>query len=338
MSTLATVIYHLRNLLSTDDAPDVNAARDLLHSELVEAALERDKLVSGDTALCVGSALVQEAVSSMNPGPERERLEHASRNLLRAGIVHQSPDWSLLAVAGLLLDKLPPGNAYLEEADREALAVTATGLYGRYAPTEPEMHPAVEAEVEDLRSGSGRTRKKPAKLQKRTRFPTPQPIVGPGHMPGVWNIDLYISDRWGDTSDHGGWVPHDVAERLRSKMWDEVCFMAEKDGKLGVLFEVEKLTVESIKWHEPDAEQGLLKDYYPAAVLPRVLCKALPILSAEFPGVEFAVSTSELETLGALLWAFVADDLNMDEETCERLGLRLLYLDPDFPEKQPERD
>lgn len=151
----------------------------------------------------------------------------------------------------------------------------------------------------------------------------------------TWHISQNLTDRWGDFNYHNAAKKPlepleacpDLVARLREQMWDETCFIVRKDGRYGILFEVEYCSIES----EGEAVAAVYaKDgcpLKPHADMIRIINDAtLAKLARKFPGVEFAIpDESEVVDGRPALWAFVSDGL-LNEDQREELGTIMLTL------------
>ncbi len=156
-------------------------------------------------------------------------------------------------------------------------------------------------------------------------------LVGKPDEWAIWNISQNLTDRWGDFNYYArAEKPLDELEsnpellaRLREQMWDEICFVVRKDGKFGVLFEVEYVSVESEGDHAKDYPDPLKPH---AEMINIINGAAMEKLVHKFPGVEFAIPhEGEICNARPALWAFVADGL-LNAEQREALGRTMLEL------------
>ena len=152
--------------------------------------------------------------------------------------------------------------------------------------------------------------------------------VGGGEEWATWNISQDLTDRWGGINDCD-WEnkPLDLlAEdstllaRLREQMWNELTFIVRKDGKFGILFEIEFCSQESEKG------ENNVGDLKPHCEVVKSLLDGMRPLAEQFPGVEFAVP-DEMEIFNErpAAWAFVADGL-LTAAQREELGSALAGL------------
>ena len=150
----------------------------------------------------------------------------------------------------------------------------------------------------------------------------------------TWHIAQNLTDRWGDFNYvDGNNKPleplescPDLLARLREQMWDEICFIVRKDGRYGILFEVEYCSTESEAPHVAEyAEYGTVLK--PHAEMIRIINDAtLEKLVPNFPGVEFAIPDEREIVHGRpALWAYVADGL-LNAAQREALGTAMLNL------------
>lgn len=148
-----------------------------------------------------------------------------------------------------------------------------------------------------------------------------------------WRISQNLTDRWGDINYYNAEnkpleVLEDDAirlERLLGQMWDEITFIVRKDGKFGILFEVEYVSKESeaTNYRADDPEYLALK---PHEEIISILKNGLQQLKPSYPDVQFAIpEESQVIDDRPAVWAFVADGLLSAEQRAE-LGLALLSL------------
>lgn len=158
-------------------------------------------------------------------------------------------------------------------------------------------------------------------------------IPGSGGEWSEWKISQNLTDRWGEINDYSREKKPlelleqdtELLERLRSQMWDEATFVARKDGRFGILFEVEFCSRESEE-SEKDHDPYWYSTLRPHDQVVKVLLADLAELAREYPGVEFAVpSESEIIDDRPAAWAFVADGL-LDDKKRAQLGLAMLSL------------
>lgn len=146
-------------------------------------------------------------------------------------------------------------------------------------------------------------------------------------METQWRFTNNITDRWGDLNDHawdrkieGHCLAENEAllEQLRAQMFDEMTFVAAKDGKLGILAEIEYVSRESESDHDDDAGRFPL---YADAVR-RIQRDHLPLV-CEFPNVQFCVPDADEVCNGRpAIWAFFENGALTDAERI-RLGTAL---------------
>lgn len=108
-----------------------------------------------------------------------------------------------------------------------------------------------------------------------------------------WDFTNNISDRCGDLNDYDwenkvdGHVLEDdeaLLEQLREQMVDEVTFIASKDGKLGILLEIEYISRES-DGEDMEGDEDLI----PYADRVAQLLRNHRPLEAQYPKVQFCV-------------------------------------------------
>jgi hypothetical protein len=151
-----------------------------------------------------------------------------------------------------------------------------------------------------------------------------------------WYFTNNITTRWGELNYHaweskpeGHQLENDevLLERLCSQMLGEESFVAAKDGKLGILAEIEYYSMESETGSEP-ADLGE-EDYRPYdEVVARIKRLHLP-LKARFPKVQFCVPDPDEVIMGRpAIWAFFEDGaLSADE----REALHSVLVDVAYP-------
>lgn len=141
----------------------------------------------------------------------------------------------------------------------------------------------------------------------------------------VWHISQNLTDRWGEINHYESAAKplKALVERpvllngLVNQFWDEICFVARKDGAYGILFEVEYCSIES----EAPHEDGSLK---PHAQVVQALLKGLDKLRTQFPGVPMCVpDKAHMVEERPAVWAFVRD-CQLTAEQRESLGRALL--------------
>ena len=136
------------------------------------------------------------------------------------------------------------------------------------------------------------------------------PVVTAPGQSGVWSILENLTSRDGELNGYRKahtaayrWLESDEAllAQCHQMMWDEITFVAQKDGALGMLFEVEYLSQESEEGSDPEAPT-----YEPHAVLVARLAARVQELGSRFPGIAFAVNPGHNTVNGrAVMWAFV---------------------------------
>lgn len=148
-----------------------------------------------------------------------------------------------------------------------------------------------------------------------------------------WHISQNLTDRWGDLNFHNAAnKPLDALEEdrnflehLRAQMWEEETFIVRKDGKYGILFEVEFCSRES---EEPEADMDA--DWYkalkPHAQVVAQLLKGMAEIAPQYPGVQFAVPEEQwIVSDRPAAWAYVSDGL-LNNEQRNALGNALMSL------------
>lgn len=175
-------------------------------------------------------------------------------------------------------------------------------------------------------------------VQVRAPKDVPDPIVkvhplGKPEEWEEWHISQNLTDRWGDLNHYDADnKPLDLLadddgllERLVNQMWGESTFVVRKDGKFGILFEVEFCSLES---EEPEKENS--PDWYatlkPHTEVVKALLEGMHPLAEKFPNVQFAVPDEEVIINDRpAAWAFVPDGL-LNKEQRKELGNALLGL------------
>lgn len=152
-----------------------------------------------------------------------------------------------------------------------------------------------------------------------------------------WSIYQGLTDRWGELNDsfmdaeayHVLVKDEALTRRLVMQLWDDITFVAQKDGVFGVLFEGEFPCTES------DGTSGEIpaNELLPYADEVAGILARIPALEAAFPGVQFCVP-DKVEMLNgrAGLWAFVPDGTLPDPLTRRQLGHAVLCaggIEPD---------
>ena len=155
-------------------------------------------------------------------------------------------------------------------------------------------------------------------------------LPGRKRVMSKWNIITNLTDRWGEINEYNAELkPRDqltdydgaLLNVLRQEMWDEITFIVQKDGKFGILYEVEFASRQS--------EEGLggstqeLSDH---DVVMNSIAQRLEVLATKFPGVSFCVPPeSEIANDRPAAWAFVPYGM-LDPLRREELGKALLGM------------
>ena len=147
-----------------------------------------------------------------------------------------------------------------------------------------------------------------------------------------WNISMPLTDRWGEVLPR---EPGDMLqaalqvleadthllERLRLQMWDELTFLARKDGEFGVVFEVEYESIESDNVDDDPSRRHALAPY--VDVVDRLIRQS-EVLGEQFPQLQFCVPEAGMVYRDRpAIWAFAKDGA-LDDEQREALGTKLL--------------
>ena len=170
-----------------------------------------------------------------------------------------------------------------------------------------------------------------SKLEPARRAPTAGVTLLDSGKKVNWCITQNITDRWGDLNYHA-WeskveghqlLENEVLlEELRSQMFDEITFVAAKDGKLGLLVEIEFACRESEEDADPEYAKKL-DDY--ETVVKSIREDYLPLVQL-FPNVQFGVpDASEVINDRPAIWAFFENGALTAEERArlaEEMGNR----------------
>lgn len=148
----------------------------------------------------------------------------------------------------------------------------------------------------------------------------------------TWFISQNLTDRWGNLNDHNaarkplGPLLADtlLLEDLRAQMWDEVTFVVRKDGRWGILYEVEFHSRTSESWLLEDSPHELQELPEHSTVINDVDA-LLRRIEPRFPGVQFCIPEEEQIPEGRVAaWAFVPLGHLSTEVEREGLGRALL--------------
>lgn len=149
-----------------------------------------------------------------------------------------------------------------------------------------------------------------------------------------WHISQNLTDRWGDLNEYSREnKPLDILEEdpallecLREQMWDEITFITRKDGKFGILFEVEFYSQESEEEVLKEIDPVSYSELKPHALVVSAILEGMKPLAERFPGVQFAVpDEAHIINDRPAAWAFAVDGL-LNTQQREELGLALLSL------------
>lgn len=151
-----------------------------------------------------------------------------------------------------------------------------------------------------------------------------------------WRISQNLTDRWGEINYYNAEnkplelleFNQPLLERLIQQMWAEETFVVRKDGRFGILFELEMTSLESDGHEnsESDPECASNNKLRPAEEVVAYLKTALAEIAPRFPGVEFCVpDQSEICNDRPAAWAFVVDGLLTDDQR-DALGTALASL------------
>jgi hypothetical protein len=150
----------------------------------------------------------------------------------------------------------------------------------------------------------------------------------------TWTIEANLTDRWGDLNyfaenSKPGLALLELDEslltELRGLMWDGITFVSRKDGKFGLLFEVEYASRES-ESENFNGNKDELQEYKPHAEVVASLLEGLRKLQQEFD-VEMCVPNSGVIICGRpAVWAFLPIDTPLSADEREKLGTALLSL------------
>jgi hypothetical protein len=172
-----------------------------------------------------------------------------------------------------------------------------------------------------------------------TPMPTAE-VTLPDGTTTRWWLENNLTDRWGSFNEHAADRKSGLAilqldealaleerllERLREQMYDETTFIARKDGKFGLLYEVEYCSRESeAELCKDDPKE--LEQYKPHEVVVAALLKGLRTVQETFPSVEMGIPDSdEIIWNRPAVWAFVPLD-TLNEEQRSKLGIMLMTL------------
>lgn len=164
----------------------------------------------------------------------------------------------------------------------------------------------------------------------------PLTVTLPSGKTARWNIEQNLTTRWGELNDafyHSkpGLAPLsadlDLRNRCTAQMWDEATFVVRKDGKFGVLYEVEYASFESEASMLAESPED--NTYAPHADVVAGLLAAMKELAPRYPNVEFCVPPKEeIAEERPAAWAFVSLDHSLGQEERHRFGLKMLNLLP----------
>jgi hypothetical protein len=128
----------------------------------------------------------------------------------------------------------------------------------------------------------------------------------------TWHISQNLTDRLGEINDFDAEnkpldkLQHEsgLLDRLREQMVDEITFVARKDGRFGILFEVECASQES----EKNCRADDWANYPPHAELLRDLVEVVKVLQEEFSQVEWAIPNErEIANDRLAVWGYFPD-------------------------------
>jgi hypothetical protein len=128
----------------------------------------------------------------------------------------------------------------------------------------------------------------------------------------TWRISQNLTDRWGEINDSDA-ANKPLAEllgtpglldRLRDQMVDECTFIVRKDGRFGILFEIEYASQES----ETEAGVRDVSNYLLHADLLRTLIDDVKNLRKNFPAVDWVVpDEDQIYNNRLAIWGFFPD-------------------------------
>lgn len=147
----------------------------------------------------------------------------------------------------------------------------------------------------------------------------------------VWLITQNLTDRWGEINDNADeqvcqqLEASGLLDTMRALMWDEMTFIVRKNGRFGVLYELEYQSRESetgASGITPD-ELAALK---PHSDVVAALLSRLQGLQGDYPKVSFCVpDAKEIIHSRPAVWAYVDND-DLTAQQREALGRALLAL------------
>jgi hypothetical protein len=151
-----------------------------------------------------------------------------------------------------------------------------------------------------------------------------------------WKISQNLTDRWGEINSYNAEnKPFELLEfnqplfeKLLQQMWSEDTFIVRKDGRFGILFELEMTSLESDGYEDPESEAQRLSNSQlrPAEEVVTYLKAELAKIAPRFPEVEFCIpDENEICNGRPAVWAFVADGLLKDDQR-DVLGTALASL------------
>ena len=151
---------------------------------------------------------------------------------------------------------------------------------------------------------------------------------------GTWVIETNLADRWGDLNfaerekkPSLDTLADDTAllDALRQELTNEVSFIVRKDGKFGVLIEIEFTSKESEE-AASDGSADRFSDCQPHAVVVEALRRGMTALAPMFPQAQFCVPPEEEIFWGRpAAWAFVPHK-SMSQSAIQDLSVKMLAL------------
>lgn len=153
-----------------------------------------------------------------------------------------------------------------------------------------------------------------------------------------WLLENNLTDRWGEFNEYASdrkpglailqldealALEDQLLERLREQMCSETTFIARKDGKFGLLYEVEYTSRES---ESQLCEPEELSSYKPHETVVAALLEGLQKVQGAFPNIEMGVPDSdEIIWNRPAVWAFAPLDV-LDETQRSLLDSMLATL------------
>jgi hypothetical protein len=143
-------------------------------------------------------------------------------------------------------------------------------------------------------------------------------IESPGRF-STWRICQNLTDRWGEINNFD--AEHKplgeladttgLLDRLREQMVDEITFVVRKDGRFGILFEIEYASKES----ETASGEKDMRCYLPHTEVLANLVDSVKKLQQQFPVIDWAIpDETEICNDRLALWGFFPDGALTEEQ------------------------